>query len=143
MVTDIKKWFSRQNDGLQSVLKLGEIAQLSTSGTWITPYFKFNLVNQNNFSGIDTSWIDFSNYEMQIKLRPGSQPRVIILRGLDGEKPPHTYLQWNLCLYHPSENIWSNEGDFSQDILPLVYTWVYFYEVWQITGEWYGREWKH
>ena len=143
MGINIKKWFLKQKDGLKSVLKLGEITQLSISGTRITPCFEFNLVNKTNFSGIDTSWIEFQNYRIQISLRPDQHPKIIVLSGLDDEKPPHTYPEWNLCLYHPSEKIWTGNGDLSQDILPLIYSWVYFYEVWKITGVWHGREWKH
>ncbi len=143
MEINIKKWFLRQKDGLKIMEKLGRITQLSISGTIVSPCFEFSLKQQNDFSGEDTSDIDFSKYRVRIKLTPGNQPMVSMIRGLEPGKPPHTYPNWNLCMYHPSEMIWSDSGSLGADILPLIYTWSYFYEVWKVTGVWYGREYKH
>lgn len=145
MVMNNKKWTLRQKDGLRLALRSGNIARLKANRHADNSDFEFDMVNQSKFSDIDTSWINFEKYRIKASLKLGQHPFIEVINGLDLErgKPPHTYSKWNLCLYHGSEGIWSDQGDFTKDILPLIYTWIYFYEVWLKTNVWYGREWKH
>ena len=42
----------------------------------------------------------------------------------------------NLCLYYPSE--WNSTMNISDTIIPWISEWLYYFEFWCITGEWYG-----
>jgi hypothetical protein len=57
---------------------------------------------------------------------------------------PHIY--WNeqspeyprLCLYDPQEMIWTPEQFIASTVIPWASQWLFFYEYWQITGEFKG-----
>lgn len=62
----------------------------------------------------------------------------------DKEKIPHKYgiktingkEYVNLCLYYPGE--WNATMNISDTIIPWTSEWLYYFELWCITGEWYG-----
>lgn len=46
--------------------------------------------------------------------------------------------QPNLCLFHPSKNEWDYSSDLASTTIPDACEWLYFYEIWDATGKWYG-----
>lgn len=55
-----------------------------------------------------------------------------------GENPPHLYPGENLCLYHPQYREFSRTDFLCDTIIPWTSLWLYYYEVWHLTGEWLG-----
>lgn len=61
----------------------------------------------------------------------------------------HTYgMQYNniyqrklpmICLWYPSKSEWNSEIPLIESILPWAIEWTEFYELWLLTGAWYGR----
>lgn len=43
-----------------------------------------------------------------------------------------------LCLYYPKYQEWSKDMLLSDTIIPWTIDWLYFYELWRITGKWLG-----
>lgn len=43
-----------------------------------------------------------------------------------------------ICLYYPKYNEWSGNMLLSDTIIPWAIDWLYFYELWRITGRWLG-----
>lgn len=43
-----------------------------------------------------------------------------------------------LCLYYPKNQEWSRNMLLSETIIPWTIDWLYFYEIWRITGKWLG-----
>lgn len=81
-------------------------------------------------------------YTVQITYEHGtSRPKVEVLnpplrtRG-DGVRIPHTFENGCLCL-HVAED-WNSTMLVHQTIIPWTSTWLYYYEIWLITGEWLG-----
>jgi hypothetical protein len=61
-----------------------------------------------------------------------------------GEPPPHVYRLGYppdfpaLCLYDPAAGEWSPEAYIAETIIPWTIEWLYWFEVWLLTGEWKG-----
>ena len=51
---------------------------------------------------------------------------------------PHLYLNGSLCLYYPNYNEWSIEDLWADTLIPWTCLWLYFFELWLATGEWFG-----
>lgn len=53
---------------------------------------------------------------------------------------PHVYStkKQMLCLYYPNGLEWNRGKLFTQTIIPWISEWLYFYEVWVGSGNWYG-----
>lgn len=68
--------------------------------------------------------------------------------GLDprgtGELPPHIYPNVSrpefprLCLFDPATDEWDGEKLIAETILPWTARWLFFFEGWMATGEWFG-----
>jgi len=55
--------------------------------------------------------------------------------------PPHLYRmdkngERELCVYTPKFGEWKSTMSIADAFIPWVVTWLYAYEIWQITGEW-------
>jgi len=51
---------------------------------------------------------------------------------------PHTYPGQRLCLYHPLKKEWNHYKYIAITIVPWISLWLFYYELWQVTGEWMG-----
>ncbi len=86
----------------------------------------------------------FPTYTVLINYRGDLRPYVKIIMPALVEDPPHFYKESKtLCLYHPQNYNWTKEKLIAKDILPWTAAWIYFYEVWLQTGNWYGPEADH
>lgn len=84
-----------------------------------------------------------ATYDVAIRYRVGSWPTVILpgnqLCPLEpGGKIPHTYGPDEPCLFYPSRDSWRSDMRLSHTIVPWLSLWLTFYEMWRVTGEWYG-----
>jgi hypothetical protein len=84
-----------------------------------------------------------AEYRIRIGYTLGSRPEVTALdpqlrRRPDGERIPHTFPSGNLCLYQPLYGEWLPTMFVADTIVPWAALWLYYYEVWQATGEWLG-----
>lgn len=87
--------------------------------------------------------LDFRKYSMKVTYTPTAAPRVFVTKPVLPEKAIHTYKDGSLCLYKESNWQWQDDLQFDEDLFPNVCGWLYFYEVWQQTGIWYGKEAVH
>lgn len=62
---------------------------------------------------------------------------------------PHLYgshddpLGAHLCLYYPDGTEWSRQSILAKTILPWTVEWLFYYEMWHVTGIWGGPEAPH
>ena len=89
-------------------------------------------------------------YTVKIKYHPNSKgvmtpdnyvmfPKHLPLA--EGEfKLPHVYCNESqrICLYDWRQKEWNPTMSLATTIVPWASEWLYFYEVWVMTGEWYG-----
>lgn len=80
-----------------------------------------------------------NSYKVKIEYKLGKKPITNIL-DFDGKKfkAPHTYSNNELCLYYPKNKEWTKYDYIADRIIPWISEWIYFYEVWCVTGTWYG-----
>ncbi len=48
-----------------------------------------------------------------------------------------------LCLFHPRSRDWNDWMLLADSIVPWAAEWLYYYEMWHVTGVWGGDEWLH
>ncbi len=68
------------------------------------------------------------------------EPNLVELSGDQG-RPPHLYSFQHpvqLCLYLPRSGDWARDQPLSVTVVPWSIEWLFYYEMWQATGEWHG-----
>lgn len=82
-------------------------------------------------------------YEFVLKFNLVDSPKTkivspILMKNEKGEEAPHLYSNENLCLYHPQYREFNRTDFLCDTIIPWTSLWLYYYEVWHLTGEWLG-----
>jgi hypothetical protein len=82
-------------------------------------------------------------YTVRIEYRAGEPPDVNVLWPKlapreTGGRLPHVYPSDKLCLYTPSNQEWTPDLSLPHTIVPWIAEWLFYYEVWHVTGEWLG-----
>lgn len=82
-------------------------------------------------------------YKFVLKYGLSDSPKIKIvspglLKNDNGEEAPHLYPNENLCLYHPKYHEFNRIDFLCDTIIPWTSLWLYYYEVWHLTGEWLG-----
>jgi len=84
-----------------------------------------------------------STYTFTLNYRLQSNPRVRIiepqLEKPDGRNPPHLYSDGSLCLYYPKYYEWKSTMLIGETIIPWTSLWLFYYEIWLVTGAWFGK----
>jgi len=56
----------------------------------------------------------------------------------DKKRIPHTYSENRPCLYLPGTGEWTDQKLIADTIIPWLSLWLFYYEVWFLTGKWLG-----
>lgn len=56
----------------------------------------------------------------------------------EDKKVPHLYPSGSLCLYYPKYGEWDYTSSWADTLIPWTSLWLFYYELWQETGEWLG-----
>lgn len=83
------------------------------------------------------------SYSFTLKYNLTDKPQTKIIspelqKNCKGEDIPHIYPGQNLCLYHPSYYEFRRTDFLCDTIIPWTSLWLYYYEVWHVTGTWLG-----
>lgn len=71
------------------------------------------------------------------------------LQKLDRQDFPHIYAKdkklgiAQICLFYPIEKEWTTADWISDTIIPWASEWLFYYELWLGTGEWFGEGIEH
>ena len=71
------------------------------------------------------------------------RPKVWVLSPDIVANAPHRYPDDSLCLYYPHDRSWTRDKFIYRTVIPWACEWLYFYEIWCVTGVWYGPEAPH
>ncbi len=82
-------------------------------------------------------------YRVKIIYRYLKSSKVFVLSPALIENAPHLYSDGSLCLHYPKDGKWKYNSIIAKTIVPWICEWLYFYEVWQEYGIWYGDEKPH
>ena len=82
-------------------------------------------------------------YDVVILHEPDRMPLVCVERPSIRKDAWHRYRDGSLCLYWPKEWRWSPRESLAETIVPWTAFWLYYYELWCVTGEWLGPSSPH
>lgn len=85
------------------------------------------LVQYDSFQKKPQVYIDIKQLEIEDKQKIPHKYGIKIIKGKE-------YV--NLCLYYPGE--WNSTMNISDTIIPWISEWLYYFELWCITGKWLG-----
>ena len=108
------------------------------------PQFKKSMVKNSLFVEGDIKPTPRSiTYHFKLRYYVGKRPKIKIIkpelkRNFKNERIPHVYSGNELCLYYPKYEEFSSRYKVSEYIIPWISLWLYYYEIWHITGEWLG-----
>lgn len=57
---------------------------------------------------------------------------------VNGKKVPHMFNNGSLCLFYPKDLEWKYTDSWAGTLIPWTALWLYYYEIWFVTGEWLG-----
>ncbi len=78
-------------------------------------------------------------YKIRIEARAGIPPQVYILNHDILPHPDiHMYDNRSLCLYYPGDLRWKDNLQIAETMIPWVYEWILFYELYNLSGIWEG-----
>lgn len=102
----------------------------------------------------------WNNFELELNLQPSAFCEVYRIRiayqknlfikiyvidkilkiAHNRSKLPHVYnsKEQQLCLYSPSKKEWKSTQYIVTTIIPWASEWLFYYELWLSSGEWYG-----
>jgi hypothetical protein len=83
-------------------------------------------------------------YLVEITYKLYSIPNVFVFKPKIRPDAPHIYKQsGTLCLYYPEDGSWNGRMLLGKTIFLWTAEWLYYYELWLATGEWFGPEVPH
>ncbi len=82
-------------------------------------------------------------YRVAIYHEPDRSPKVRVTDPLLRPGAPHLYSDGSLCLYWREDWHWAPHATLAETIIPWTALWLYYYEIWLITGEWLGPSSPH
>ena len=82
-------------------------------------------------------------YLVEIKYQLKKFPCIYVLqptlvKNFKGDAIPHIYPGEKLCLHQPKYYEFRFSDLIANTIIPWTSLWLYYYEVWHVTGEWLG-----
>lgn len=87
--------------------------------------------------------LDFRSYRVKMVYAVTSAPKIFLIEPILPKTTKHLYRDGSLCLYKSANWQWQNDMKFDEALFPDICTWLYHYEVWCDTGNWYGEEAPH
>jgi hypothetical protein len=109
------------------------------------PQFSFRPNRQGGlvWKGLLRPTPDSDPYAVRIVHNPNRSPKVFVDSHFLDPKCRHLYPDKALCLFWPKEWWWTLRESLSDTLVPWTAFWLYFYEVWQVCGEWLGPSSPH
>jgi hypothetical protein len=98
----------------RNIFWIGDLAASSVSTV-----FRIKIVYEKGLPRIHVVW-------PKLQVRP------------DATSIPHTYSDNSLCLYFPGAHEWDPTMSIADTLIPWTLLWLYYYEVWLVTGKWKG-----
>lgn len=111
----------------------------------LRPISQSHRVRITDHRGLDDGRIVFVGRWPSVRLLTPINPRA-----KTPDKPvPHIYGRHDdprgtdLCLFHPASRDWTDGMLLAESIVPWAAEWLFYYEMWHVTGMWGGEEAPH
>lgn len=141
MAISFKKYFYKEHYSFQEIIRQISMLKQRYSDT----YFQV----RKNHRTIDT-YITLKpteeSYKYKLRISANIGSTIVNVYPIDpfigqtvnGKKVPHMYSDGALCLFYPDYNEWKYTDSWADTLVPWTCLWLYYYEIWLITGEWLG-----
>lgn len=87
---------------------------------------------------------DCDTYRIRIRLRRRGTPEVRVLNPkIQQSSKIHMFSTEDLCLFDHREKPWMDRDNLHEKIVPWTAEWLVFYELYLLTGRWFGPEAPH
>jgi hypothetical protein len=101
------------------------------------PQFKYSR-KRGGWIGTLTPTAQSPQYLVRIVYQLNKKPKVEVIRPEIRTNAPHRFSDGSLCLYYDPDGSWHSGLHLAETIIPWTAEWLYFYEQWLATGQWYG-----
>ena len=102
-----------------------------------------------NVKGATAEWNGFlqpregrTTYQIKVRVPQAGRVQVLVTRPALDPRARHRYRDGSLCLYDPDDRTWTRDMPLSK-LVALAAVWLYFYEKWLTTGQWFVDEAPH
>lgn len=111
----------------------------------VFPQFRFTITRGGGveWRGPLQPTLDSPFYAIRIVHQADRSPRTYVDRPTLRADACHRYQDGSLCLYWPAEWWWTPRESLAATIVPWTAFWLYYYELWLVTGEWLGPSSPH
>lgn len=85
-------------------------------------------------------------FTVKVNYRLGSRPKVFVDGINKDDRPPHTFEDGSLCLYHhKGDGAFKYNMNMAIHLIPLICHWLFCYEQWLVNPDagWIGDEYPH
>ena len=107
------------------------------------PQFKYSRT-KNMWTGKFRPSAKSPEYLIKITYAIYEIPHVFVLKPKLHSNAPHVYKESGaLCLYYPQDDSWNSQKLLGTTIFLWAAEWLYYYELWLATGQWFGPEAPH
>lgn len=83
-----------------------------------------------------------ASYAVKLCYSLNTQPKVLVisptLETRGRRRPPHTFADGSLCLFHTPSREWRRDMLLFDTVVPWTAEWLMHYEVWLASGVWAG-----
>ena len=109
------------------------------------PQFQYRALRQGGlgWSGVLFPTPSSPRYLVHIRHQPGRPPKVFVRSPQLVPGAKHLNPDGSLCLYWPRDFQWRDAELLAETLVPWTAFWLFYYEIWQLTGEWVGPEAPH
>ena len=120
------------------------LRQIETMGRDF-PQFRYRALRDGGllWSGALRPTSSSPRYKVSVLHQPGRVPKVFVRQPKLPGDTPHRYDDGSLCVFWPEEFRWNDSELLAKTLLPWAAFWLFYVEIWQITGEWMGPEAPH
>jgi hypothetical protein len=107
------------------------------------PQFKYSRA-KSTWTGKLQPTAKSPEYLVEVTYTLYSIPHVFVLKPKLRPDAPHLYKESGaLCLYYPEDGSWNSRKLLGNTIFLWTAEWLYYYELWLATGQWFGAEAPH
>jgi hypothetical protein len=105
------------------------------------PFLKCHITNKKLICKGTISHEGIDEYKIRIEYREGCYPQVFIESPhIEPSSHIHMYSNGSLCLFYHEDLKWNDYMSVAEYFIPWTVEWIYYYEIYKITGKWEHEE---
>jgi hypothetical protein len=132
-----KKYFGKSKQAMPIVIQAEELRGIYPNSN-VKVYKNYRLEWYGELRPTSLS----ENYRIRLTYKLSERPNVWVvepeLKQYDDKPIQHRFGDGTLCLFRFKYCEWDETMSIARTIIPWTSLWLFYYEIWLATGEWYG-----